>query len=103
LIDIQLDPVPNQTVGIRLEDELYSLTIKETAGVMSVDIKRADVYILRGVRIVAGTPLLPYRYLEIGNFVLLTENEELPEYPLFGVSQSLVYVTAAEIEALRNE
>jgi hypothetical protein len=103
VIDIALAAIPNQSLSIRLEDRLYNLTLWATRGVMSADIERDGVFIVRGARIVAGTPLIPYRYLESGNFVMLTENEEYPDYALFGISQSLVYVTIAELEALRDE
>lgn len=102
MIDITLDPIPNQTVSIRLDEDLYSLTVKATRGVMSADIVRNGVTILSGARIVAGTALIPYRYLEAGNFVLLTDNEEYPDYAKFGSSQSLVFASAEELEALRN-
>jgi hypothetical protein len=88
-------------VSIRLGESLYTLTVKETRGVMSVDIVRDSTVILRGARIVSGTPLIPYKYLEAGNFAMFTENEEYPTYTQFGVTQSLVYLTAAEIVELR--
>lgn len=103
MIDIDLAAIPNQTVSIRLDDRLYKITIRETRGVMAADITRDDEMVVQGARIVAGTPILPYLYQEEGNFVLLTEDEEYPYYSKFGDSQSLVYVTPAEIETLRNE
>jgi hypothetical protein len=103
MIDIDLAAIPNQTVSIRLDDQLYRITIRETRGVMSADIMRDDELLIQGARIVAGTPILPYVYQENGNFVLLTEDEEYPYYDKFGESQSLVYVTPAEIATLRNE
>jgi hypothetical protein len=102
LIDIALDQLPNQSVSIRLDDNLYTIAVKSTRGVMSADITRNGTVLMTGARIVAGTPLIPYRYLEAGNFVLLTENEEYPDYTKFGSSQSLVYASAEELEALRN-
>lgn len=101
MISITLAAIPNQAVSMRLEDNLYKLTLRETRGVMSVDISRDDETIVRGLRAVAGTALLPYRYLETGNFVILTEDGEYPDYTKFGISQELVYVTVAELEALR--
>lgn len=103
MIDIELAAIPNQSFSIRLEDSLFEIAIRETRGVMSADIKRDGEYVVRGARIVAGTYLIPYRYLETGNFVMFTENEEYPDYTAFSSSQSLVYVTSSELEALRNE
>lgn len=45
---------------------------------------------------VAGTPLLPYRHLVSGNFLITTENDALPYWPEFGVTQFLFYATEAE-------
>lgn len=96
MIDITLSAIPNQTVAIRLEDRQYSITVQETRGVMSATITRDDVLIVSGMRMVAGSPIIPYQYLENGNFVVITENDELPDYTLFGNTQSMVYVSTAE-------
>lgn len=101
MIQIQIDAIPNQRFTILLEQERYQITLKETRGVMSATIVRNDVILVQGARMVAGTPLLPYNYLEEGNFFLLTTNGDLPDYTKFGISQNLVYLTAAEVEAYR--
>ncbi|MGJ0509064.1 MAG: phage baseplate plug family protein [Methylocystis sp.] len=100
MIEIELAPVPNQKLTIQLNDETYEITLRETGGVMSADVKRGDEYVVRGARVVAGTPLVPYEYLIEGNFVLNTENEEYPSYLMFGTTQTLLYVTADEIAEL---
>jgi hypothetical protein len=101
LIDVTLDPLPNQTVSLRLGDRLYTLTLKETRGVMSIDIIRDGAVLVSGLRLVAGTPVIPYRYLEDGNFILFTDSGDLPEYGKFGATQSLVYLTAEELAEVR--
>lgn len=102
MIDIALDALPNQTVSVRLADSLYTLTLKACRGIMAIDVLRDQEYLVRGLRIVAGTPVLPYEYLEEdGNFALLTADGDYPDYALFGVSQSLLFLTTAEIAELR--
>jgi hypothetical protein len=102
MIEVPLQAVPNQSLTVTLEASRYALTLKETHGVMSIDIVRDEVELLRGHRVVAGAPLLPYRFLhDGGNFALLTENDELPYYASFGFTQQLVYLTAAEVAALK--
>ena len=101
MIEINLTPVANQSVSIKLEDSLYTLTIKETRGVMSLNLIRDNEIILLGARIIPNAPLIPYRYLESGNFVMLCDSDEYPNYLLFGNTQTLVYVTIPELEALR--
>lgn len=101
MIDIPLQALANQQLTIQLDTLRYDITLKETAGCMSATILRDGVELVIMGRVVAGTPLLPYGYLsEPGNFVLTTEADELPWWPSFGVTQFLVYVSAAEIAAL---
>lgn len=102
MIDLDLQPVANQSFSVTLDDSRYTIALREANGCMVVDLTRDDTVLLRGSRIVAGTPLIPYPYMQLGNFVLLTENDELPYYLFFGVSQSLVYVSADEIVALKG-
>ena len=101
MIQLQIDPIPNQSFTVRLDNQRYDITLKETRGVMSANIARNDVELLTGARVVAGTPLLPYRYQEEGNFFLLTDAGDLPDYTKFGITQSLVYLTIEEVEAQR--
>jgi len=100
--NIPLAAEPNQDLAVRLDDTRYGLLFKEANGVMVVSITIDGVLRLSSSRVLGGKPLIPYDYLERGNFLLLTTNEELPDYREFGVSQSLVYLSPAEIAALRN-
>jgi hypothetical protein len=104
MIEIALQSVPNQAFSVTLDGSRYLFTLKESNGIMCADVTRDDVELLRGHRIVAGAPLLPYRSVQggFGNFVLLTENDELPYYTSFGGTQQLVYLSAAEIAALKG-
>lgn len=96
---IQLEAVPNQSFSVTIDGNRWVMQIKDVNGATSVDISLNEQYILLGQRVVAGTPIIPYRYLQgFGNFILLTENEELVNWQLFGSGQVLVYATAAEIE-----
>lgn len=101
MIDIPLQPVANQSFSVLLDGARYVLTFKEANGVMCADVVRDEVTLITGVRVTAMTPLLPYDYMQRGNFVLLTENDDLPYYTQFGLTQSLVYVSDAEIAALQ--
>jgi len=101
MIDIAIQALPNQELSIQLEEFRYVITIKETNGVMAMSVVRDDVPVVSNVRLVAGSPVLPYRYQERGNFVLTTDGDELPYYPAFGVTQFLVYLSDIELEELR--
>lgn len=68
---------------------------------MFADISRDGSVLLTGVRVLAGEPLIPYRYLEDGNFIFITANDEMPFWSEFGNSQVLVYLSKEEIDAVR--
>lgn len=102
MIDIGIATVPNQTLSIQIDERAYDLTLRETNGCMSVTIVRDRVTLVTNLRVVAGTPMLPYKYQESGNFTMLVENEDLPYWDKFNVTQFLVYLSASEIAALRG-
>lgn len=102
VMQINIDPVPNQSFNVRVDDALYSIRLVSTNGVMSCDVSRDDVALLTGARIVAGTAILPYKYQEQGNFIITTLDGELPDYTKFGVSQFLLYLSIEEMEAIRG-
>ncbi len=99
---IPLSAIPNQSFNIQLDNINYDFTVRFTVNFMSVDVVRDSIPIISGMRSVPGTPLIPYRYLESGNFVFVTANDEYPIYTQFGVTQFLLYASMAEIEALRE-
>lgn len=94
---INLEAIANQELSVRLDGSLYDIRIKEANGVMVADISRDSNILILGTRIVAGVPILPYKYQEKDNFILLTENDEIPYYTLFASTQSLIYLTIAEV------
>ena len=100
-INVPIEATANQEFTITLEGARYNLSIKQATGCMEMDIIRDDVVILNGIRPVAGTPVIPYKYLERGNFLFLTENDDLPWWEKFGVAQSLLYLTIDEMEQAR--
>lgn len=110
MIDIPLQAIPNQSLSIQLSGINFDLRIKtcdntpETLGSSNtvITIAANEAIIVRNVRMVPLTALINYQYLEQGNFFLYTENDDYPDYNLFGVSQYLIYVSQSELEDLRN-
>ena len=102
---IPLQVIPTQKFSIILEELRYELRFKKTTEVMVVDITRDGECIVQGLRCLPEQYLMPYQYQEGdgGNFIFVTENDELPDYTLFGVTQFLLYFTAAELEAQRAD
>ena len=101
MIDIGLAALPNQSLTVQVDDNVYTIAIREVIGAMAADISRNNVPLMTGARIAAGCPLLPYRYQEAGNFLLTVEADALPYWDQFGVTQFLVYLTPEELAAFR--
>lgn len=100
---ITLQPIPNQTISTTFDGNRYEITFKAAGDIMAIDMIRDSVVLYRGLRIVAGTFLIPYRYRENGNFFISTSvNDELPNWQLFGTEHQLYYLTASEIAGLRR-
>ena len=99
--DLNLQPLPNQEFTVELEGHRVDIAIRTSREVMVADVSLDELVLVSGVRLVAGEPMLPYKYLSTwGNLVLLTQNDELPWWESFGSSQSLVFVSPDEIDAL---
>lgn len=97
---IPISAIPNQSFSARLDNSLYDITIKEARGSMVISMTRDGATLLDAIRLTPGTPIIPYAYKESGNFVLTNINDDLPDYNKFGVSQNLIYLSAAEMAAL---
>lgn len=93
---IPLSAIPNQSFSVRLDEMRLVVRLKEARGVMVADVQRDGVDILLGSRVLAGELIIPYRYLQAGNFLLMTLNDELPDWREFGGTQTLVYLSPAE-------
>ena len=102
---IELEQTPNQSFSIILEGFRYDIRLAKTVQPMVADISRDNVEIIMGTRCLPDYWLLPYEYMEGdgGNFRFITENDELPDYPLFGATQNLFYFTAEELAQGRGE
>ncbi|EJF89118.1 phage baseplate plug family protein [Bartonella tamiae] len=94
---INLISVPAQTFSLRLDNKRFRLRINEGLGTMLADIDVDGTKIINATRILAGQPLIPYQWLEHGNFIMLTEKGDLPDWHLFNKDQTLIYLTKEEM------
>lgn len=100
---IELDTTANQEFQVTIDGNRWVIALNEGGGIMAATITLNDVTILSGQRVVSGTPVIPYPYLQgSGNFWFLTENDELPYWELFS-GQILVYMSAAEAAVLPKD
>lgn len=98
---IPIKAIPNQAFNILLDGNTWDFVIRLTNGVMAVSLSKNGVALISNLRVVAGEFVIPAVYQEDGNFMFLTADNKLPDYTLFGVTQSLVYASSAELEAIR--
>jgi len=98
---------PNQSLSLTLDNNRYDIRIhacKDNSGnlVMAFDIAINGNAVVTGVRAVPGFPIIPFSYLENGNFALITQNDDYPDYTQFGVTQNLIYASQVELDTLRG-
>jgi hypothetical protein len=90
---IPLRALPNQRFTFEHGEDRWEMHVGATGDVMFADVTFNDEIILLGSRIVAETPLIPYQYLALaGNFVLLTEDNDMPNWKKFETNQQLVFI-----------
>ena len=103
MIEIPLDATPNQLLSFQVGQQFYNLEIKACQDMMYASLTRNNVVISSNSRLVAGGLLLPYQYQEDGgNLAFVTNPGDAPWYEQFGVTQFLIFYTAAELEAARG-
>ncbi|MBJ9336144.1 hypothetical protein L2109_07070 [Citrobacter portucalensis] len=100
MIVIPLNSEPNQSLTITLDSIEHSLTIKEAGGAMMMTISRDSETVISNTRLLSDTLIIPYTHLEAGNFIFLTDDEEMPYYTSFD-TQTLLYISASELEQYR--
>lgn len=100
---IPLQPIPNQSFTIVLDDNSWDISLRTAKDITAVSLSLNNEVLLSNIRAVANSLIIPYRYKELksGNFLFLTKNFELPFYTQFGLTQKLVYVSNAELEDAR--
>ena len=98
--EIPLANIPNQSLSIQLDGNNFDLRVHDCGSITTFTITINNTITLSNMRAVAGTPLIPYKYLENGNFIVLTTNEEYPDWARFGIDQYFIYASQAELEAL---
>jgi hypothetical protein len=101
MFNVPLQAVPNQSFSIQLDGNNYDLSIRDCGNIMAVDVSINNTIIVIGCRAVPGNFILPYRYLENGNFLITTLDDEYPDWRRFGLDQLMVFGTQAELNAIR--
>ena len=98
---LPVQAVPNQVFSVTLDQSVYDITLKTVGDFIAASIVRDGTTLFTSQRVVTGTPLIPYRYQEQGNFIFLTADDAFPFYEQFNVTQFLLYFTADELVTIR--
>ena len=97
---ITLQAIPRQEVIVTLDESRYKIQMLSAGDFMTYGVERDGIVIIEnGTRLVNGSPLLPYKYMQEGNFILDVPDSELPDYKNFTSTQALYYASIAELEA----
>lgn len=102
MLQINLAAIPNQSFTFTGPGgALWALALVDLGNnQMAADIEINGRSIVKGHRLVAGAPLVPYAYLSgFGNMIFDTPNDEVPYWTEFGGSHTLWYATLAELQA----
>lgn len=101
MLNIPLQAIPNQSFSLQINNSTYDLAVYDCGNIMAVDITINNAVIVTGVRAVPNNFLLPYRYLENGNFYITSLDGEYPDWRRFGLDQFMVFASQAELNAIR--
>lgn len=100
MLMLDLSNVSRQSFSTTLDDDRYVISIYVSASCYACDISRNEVDLIDGSRIIQNDFLIPFnKQGTSGNFMLLTSNFDLPDYTQFNSTQTLIYMSAAEIAA----
>ena len=87
--------LPNQSIDYPADGVRYKLRIYESDLGFLYDIYIDDVAIILGSRLVIQFPLIPSRYLEVGNFIILNDFDSL-------VNAELMYFSIEDLANARQ-
>ena len=97
---VQIEAVPNQSFSFSVDNNQWQITLKSLAGIVAASLQLNGTGVIDNARCVANGLIIPYRYLENGNFFFSTANQELPDYTKFNISQSLIYLSPSDLLAI---
>ena len=98
---IPIQALPNQSFSVILDGNQWDWTIELVNDAIAVTLALNGNTVISGLNIVGGMRIIPSEYEEAGNFVLVTLNQQVPDYTQFGTGQNLIYLSAVELDAIR--
>lgn len=98
---VPIKAIPNQSLSVILDDNQWDITLRQTLGTVSCTLAKNGIVIVQNARAVAGMRILQSHYQEDGNFAIISNDQSIPNYLQFGVSQFLVYISPDELAISR--
>lgn len=98
---IPIQAIPNQAFSILLDTNQWDFEIKTTNGMVSVSLTLNGVVLIENLRAVTNGRIIPSKYEEAGNFAIIAQNQNVPDYTQFGTTQTLVYISPTDLTAAR--
>jgi len=99
--EIPLNIVEKQSLSVLLDNSLFELSFKTCNGITAATVIKDGVTLVENRRVVAGVPIIPEGSRETSNFIILTNNNELPYYSNFSSTHILVYMSQQEVNDIR--
>lgn len=100
---IPIQAVPSQSFSfIDPSSNQWDINIRLVAQQIAFSFTFNGALLIQGITAVAGARIIPYDYLENGNFVLITQSQQIPDYTQFGITQQLVFLEESDIIGFRQ-
>lgn len=101
--NIPIQALPSQTFTyVDPENNQWNISVQLVIAQMAFSFTLNGTPLIKNVTAVAGIRIIPYDYLENGNFVIITQSQQVPDYRQFGTTQHLLFLEAADIKAFRQ-
>lgn len=99
-----IDPSSNQwDIAVRFVGQAITTgEVTTNVGQIAFSFTFNGNILIQGITAVAGARIIPYTYLENGNFALITQSQQIPDYTQFGITQTLVYLSESDIQVFRQ-
>jgi hypothetical protein len=101
MMSVPLQQLPNQSFSILLDGNQWNFLLKTANDVTVCSLTLNGTDLLDSALCVVGSFIIPCEYQEAGNFFFVTQNQQLPTWTEFTVSQALIYISQTELDALR--
>lgn len=101
--EIPIQAIPSQTFSyIDPDNNQWNVSIKLVSEQIAFSFTLNGTILIENITAVAGIRIIPYDYLELGNFVIITQAQQVPDYTQFGSTQQLVFLSNADILGFRQ-